>query len=305
MSTPDYAPVAARPAPGLWQGKYALLLRREFWEHRALWLAPVVVALLMVVAPLFGNFRAPGGGVFQTSAPDLPPQLWQQFGAVLLFGQASVLGIIACIVSVVYLLDCLFAERKDRSILFWKSLPVSDAQTVCTKLAVALLAVPLLTLLLSLLSYVLLAGLLYLRYEHLRPAMEFAFNGHTLALVPRLVGQWAFALLWYAPAATYLMLASVLAKRAPLVYAALPPAVLILLEGLAFDTRHVASFLGQWLVRPWRRASQPGGSGENLVQIMTPDWSPLLREPDIWLGLAAAALMVYIIIRLRRYRDDT
>src|SRR5690606_10283308 len=162
-----------------WQGKHMLLLRREFWEHRALWLAPAVVALLLAVVPLFGNYRIQVGGGVQASRPDLPPQLWEQFGAMTLFGVATVLGIVACLVSIAYLLDNLFAERKDRSILFWKSLPVSDAQTVLCKLAVALAVVPLIALLLSLLSYVLLVGLLYLRYEHLRPALEFAFNHHT------------------------------------------------------------------------------------------------------------------------------
>ena len=301
MSSTQPAPVRAQGAPDLWQGKYALLLRREFWEHRALWLAPAVVALLMVVVPLFGNFRVQGGGL-QISSPDLPPQLWEQFGAMTLFGVAVVLGMVAALVSIAYLLDNLFAERKDRSILFWKSLPVSDAQTVLCKLAVALLVVPLLTLLLSLLSYALLVGLLYLRYEHLRPALEFAFNHHTWMLLVRMSGQWAVTLLWYAPVATYLMLASVLARRAPLVYAVLPPAVLMLVENLAFDTRHVAGFLGDWLARPWQR---PPGSGDNLVQMMVPDWTTLLRGPELWLGLAAAAVMVYIIIRLRRYRDDT
>lgn len=301
MSTPQPDPMTAQGRPGLWQGKHALLLRREFWEHRALWLAPAVVALLMVVVPLFGNYRMSIGGR-QTVRPDLPPQLLEQFGAVTLFGVAMVLGVVACVVGIAYLLDNLFAERKDRSILFWKSLPVSDTQTVLCKLAVALVVVPLIALLLSVLSYALLAGLLYLRYEHLRPALELAFNGHTWALLARLAGHWLGTLLWYAPVATYLMLASVLARRAPLVYAVLPPAVLMLVEDLAFDTRHVAAFVGDWLLRPWQRTP---GSGDNLAQMMVPDWTTLLRGPELWLGLAAAALMVYIIIRLRRYRDDT
>src|SRR6202000_960981 len=42
-----------------------------------------------------------------------------------------------------YLLDCLYADRRDKSVLFWKSLPISDAATVLSKLAIAFLVIPL------------------------------------------------------------------------------------------------------------------------------------------------------------------
>jgi len=121
MSATQPDPMAAQRRPGLWQGRHALLLRREFWEHRALWLAPAVVALLMVVVPLFGNYRVSIGGR-ETVRPDLPPRLLEQFGAMTLFGVAMVLGVVAGVVSIAYLLDNLFAEEGRKVVLFseWK-----------------------------------------------------------------------------------------------------------------------------------------------------------------------------------------
>jgi ABC-2 type transport system permease protein len=131
----------------LWNSKYAVLVRRELWEHRILWLAPAAVALLIVVLPMFGgNLNIGPSGRPDATTPGVPPQMQPFLSTMLLTGLAGVLGVVACIVSLVYLLDCLFAERKDRSILFWKSLPVSDAETVLAKLGLALVVVPLLTL---------------------------------------------------------------------------------------------------------------------------------------------------------------
>jgi ABC-2 type transport system permease protein len=285
-----------------WDSRYSLLARRELWEHKSLWLAPGVVALLLVVLPMFGNFHLGMDGIDVTA--HMPAEVQPQVGPILMNSLAGVLSVIACIVTLIYLLDCLYAERRDRSILFWKSLPVSDAQTVLTKLSMALVLIPLFTLLLALVAYLLLSGLLYLRYEALRPLLGVDAIGRAFATLPDLAGSMVFALLWYAPVAAYLMLASVLAKRSPLVYAILPPVVLILVEQMLFGTHHVARFLGRWLV-PWVRL-EPPQIDDNRVSFGTSvDWSVLWRGPELWLGLAVAAGMVYIVIRLRRYRDDT
>src|SRR5262249_37180498 len=99
---------------------WPVLVRRELWEHRSLWIAPLVVAALYlitcVVTSSFAAHRGPRGPLMIDGSPILYAQL--MFTAVL-FALMS-------IVIFFYLADCLYAERKDRSILFWKSLPVSD-----------------------------------------------------------------------------------------------------------------------------------------------------------------------------------
>lgn len=296
----------------VFDGKYAMLLRRELWEHKALWRAPAAVGAFVIIALLFGGhnslFTGPQAGISVNSDIEVSDELVQMFGRGVTVVLAFVLGAVAALAAFAYLLDCLYAERKDRSILFWKSLPVSDAQTVLAKLALVMLGVPLLTALLVVVAQPLVLGTLYLRFEGLRNAIGLQSVWGGLKSLPQLAGLWLYGVVWYAPVATYLMLASVLARRVPLMYAVMPPALIILMEGLLRGTAHANRFFIERLV-PWMRPDwnwslerDPFG---RVVGLGSPDWAQLLRSPDLWLGLAAAAGMVYIVIRLRRYRDDT
>jgi len=118
-------------------GTLAMLVRRELWEHRALWIAPLIVAALMVVSAFVASvkFRLTHADMHDEGSEGMTMFSVMQ-GAV-----SMPLSLVTLIVLSFYLLDCLYAERKDRSILFWKSLPVSDNLTVLSKLLVALLVV--------------------------------------------------------------------------------------------------------------------------------------------------------------------
>jgi ABC-2 type transport system permease protein len=284
--------------------KYLTLVRREFWEHRGLWMLPLIGAGLLLFSAMFGggmHFRA---GVHVTMNASVPQETSGAVGAISSLMILAVVGLFACIVAFFYLLDCLFAERKDRSILFWKSLPVSDAETVLTKLMVSMVLLPLFVLVVSVLLQPLLAGIVALRFPDVRPVLG-ELLGASIAAVPHVIGVGVFVLLWYAPVATYMMLASVLARRTPIVYAIVPPVALGVAETLLLDSNHVFRFLRGRLV-PW-----PGSpervfviDGHDMANI-NHEWWKLFGEPGLWLGLVAAAAMTYAVIRLRRYRDDT
>ena len=129
------------------------LVRRELWEHPALWRAPLVVQGLLALALLFGRMNM-----------DLPAEVLSpaQRAAIFTIGQwasAQPVFIVSAVVVAFYLLDCLYAERKDRSILFWKSLPLSDGFTVASKVVVATVVVPLGVLALATVSTFLFAGI--------------------------------------------------------------------------------------------------------------------------------------------------
>src|SRR5258708_18408447 len=101
------------------------LVRRELWEYRSIYIAPLAIAAVV----LFGFLIATLGRALATA--DLTQRravLEGPFGfsAGLIMGTAFVVGIF-------YSLDALHGERRDRSILFWKSLPVSDLMTVLSK----------------------------------------------------------------------------------------------------------------------------------------------------------------------------
>ncbi len=292
--------------------RYALLARRELWEHRSLWLAPAIVAAVMVVLPLLGARNVgygPFGQNLDASTPEsraLLEAIPGLFGHMVMLGVAIMVGGIACIAIISYLLDCLYAERKDRSILFWKSLPVADAPTVLAKLLVALLLVPVMVLPLCLIAQPLMLAATAVRSEAVRSFLEMSSVTAGWRTLGHVAVTWFYCALWYAPVAAWLMLASVLARRLPLMHAVVPVIAVIVVEWMMFDTRHVSAFVGGRLM-PWLQPDfawnhDPRGL---IVGLGSPDWSALYFSPALWLGLAAAAVMVYIVVRLRRYRDDT
>jgi ABC-2 type transport system permease protein len=294
-------------------GKYALLVRREFWEHRALWLAPAAVAIGFPILAMFtgGDFHLGPGNAMELSAPNIPAGWGRFFGMAVMGMMTSLVGMVACITMFVYLLDCLYAERKDRSILFWKSLPVSDAETVLAKLAVALLLLPLLAVALALVGTLLMVSLGALLYAPARELFGMGFLSGSVGIVPSLLLLWVYCVLWYLPFVAYLTLASVLARRVPLMYAVLPPVALVVAERVLLGGTRVAQFLGE-RIAPWTRESwawqnafERGPGMPPPEALIAPDWSALFSDPGLWIGLVAGAAMVYIVIRLRRYRDDT
>src|SRR5450631_3633944 len=112
-------------------------IRRELWENRSIYIAPLAVAAVT----LFGFLIATIGRAM--SVPSLAQRRAvleepYTFASLMLMGTTLV-------VAVFYCLDALHGERRDRSILFWKSLPVSDLTTVLSKASIPLVVVPLLT----------------------------------------------------------------------------------------------------------------------------------------------------------------
>lgn len=255
------------------------LIRRELWENRSLWIAPLSAASFMVIsagvslnAMKFDGF--PIRGDFGANA--LNASVWGIAALILLVGSVAVMS---------YLLDCLYAERKDRSILFWKSLPVSDEQTVLAKFVVAMVVVPLATYLLAVATHLICSSLLLLRQGGADFLAQTWGQGNWFQAQGTLLGHILLSLLWYSPIAGYLMLASVFARRAPMLTAVLPPLVLALGERLVMNTSYIGRFL---------------------LQRMTPVFKQVdLASPELWIGVVVAAALLYVVVRLRRYRDDT
>ncbi len=132
------------------------LIRREFWEHRALWIAPLAVAAFVLIVAIIGKVS------FDWNLAALPEQRRAVFGVIMAYAvvpQYITLGIIMWM----YAADCLYTERKDRSILFWKSMPVSDTLTVLSKSLVVMVIVPLGVYLVSAVTTLLMSGIYLVR----------------------------------------------------------------------------------------------------------------------------------------------
>jgi len=301
----DAAPAAKRPGEVL-----LTLVRRELWEHRALWLAPLVVAALLAVVAAIGRAH-----IQMDNAPDLSSESQR----VALFSIIQVvfavpLYIVILFVAGFYLLDCLYAERKDRSILFWKSLPVSDGLTVCSKLLVGLVVAPFGVFALALLAHLILSAILGARVALGSLPPVITWNSYEwLRTEAVMLLATLFAVLWYAPIAGYLLLVSAWVRRAPILWATLPFVLGPVLEWVAFGTRYLLNFIdyrlgGIWAILGVERLRILSKHGPQLsvgTALEMFDFRGALTSIDLWLGLAATAALVYAATRIRRYRDDT
>ncbi len=293
-----------------------VLIRREFWEHRALWMAPAAVAVLYIVACVFlTTIHTPLLAFNGGEGPQLAGGIMAMLSATQLMFTTLLLMVMSVILFY-YLGDCLYAERKDRSILFWKSLPVSDTATVFAKLLVAAVVVPVGSVLLGLITSVLAFGILYARFHSLPfiQNMNWGSTGAFLNMNLLLLADVIAMALWYAPFFGYQLIVSAWAKNAVMVWTLLPPLVIILGEKLIFNSWHAAQLLvyrlGSFIVD----LSGVQGSGIGLQRnpasgmgdiVGNINMLPLLLRADLWIGVVIAAVLIFGAIRIRRYRDDT
>src|ERR1700694_1258370 len=101
---------------------------RELWENRSIYIAPLIVAAVQV----FGFAISTIGLAERRRGVLLLDDPAKQRAAIEMpYDVAAMMMLFTVfIVGVFYCLDALHGERRDRSILFWKSLPVSDLTTV-------------------------------------------------------------------------------------------------------------------------------------------------------------------------------
>ncbi|CAN5139233.1 ABC transporter permease [soil metagenome] len=288
------------------------LVRRELWEHPALYVGPLVVLALVLVG-VIGKLRLVASFVAEHGAEETTALL--HLGAA---GFAVPFLLVMLVVTSLYLLDSLYAERKDRSILFWKSMPVSDVATVLSKLAVALVLAPLIAYVVATIAQILSLGI-----GHATVALNAASAPTLRSGVQALVSAQAvlfyalFAVsLWYAPVYGWLLLVSAWAKRLPLLWASLVPVALVVLEQELFGSRHLAAWIGYRLSGIFSSGFQPdiwmrdqGAGGDflqrpsDVIDLIAP--GQLLASTGLWTGFAAAAVFTAVAIGLRRYRDET
>ena len=275
-------------------------VRRELWENRSIYIAPLAVAAVILFGFLISTIHLPDK---MRAALALDPakqhELIEQpysFAALLIMGTTF-------IVAVFYCLDALHGERRDRSILFWKSLPVSDLTTVLSKASIPLVVLPLLTFAITVVTQWIM--LLLSTAVLLGSGLSVA----TLWIHLPLFQMWLMLLyhllaihaLWYAPIFGWLLLVSGWARRAAFLWAALPLLAIGVVEKIAFNTSHFAAMLGHRLSGGSEGVGFTAGSMsmDPLTQL-TP--GQFLICPGLWVGLAVTAAFLAAAVRLRRYQ---
>ena len=278
-------------------------MRRELWEYRSIYLAPLAIAGVILLGFVFVLALLP-----HTMRAAMTLDASQQREALVRpfdFAAGLIMGA-AFIVSIFYSLDALYAERRDHSILFWKSLPVSDLTTVLAKASIPLLVLPAVafaitvvteTIMMLLSSMVVLASGLSIAtlWGRVELYQTMFMLGYHLVTVH---------VLWYAPLYAWLLLISAWARRSPFLWAALPPFAIGIFEKMAFHSSHFAAFL-EYRFSGGREAvnNMKGNFALDPEMHLTPGM--FLATPGLWGGLVFTAIFLFAAARMRRYREPS
>jgi ABC-2 type transport system permease protein len=275
------------PRPMYWS------IRRELWENRYLYIAPLAVAGFAVAGFLVATI----GRALSTSNLAQRRAILEEpyhFTTAIIMGTAFVAGLIYC-------LDALHGERRDRSILFWKSLPVSDLTTVLSKASIPIVLVPALSFVLTLAAHwiMLVLSTAVLRASGMSAGALWAQVGSSERLL--LYHLVTVHMLWYAPIYAWLLLVSGWARRAVFLWAGLPALAIYTVEKLVFNSSHFAALLKYRFSGPEDFAfTEPGSRA--LHAMMHHNLAEFLSTPGLWTGLLAAAIFLAAAVRLRRYQ---
>jgi len=277
-------------------------VRRELWENRSIHLGPLAVGGVVLIGFFIALVSLPAR--MRAAAPLGERELREVVEQPFLIA-AIMLMAVEMIVAVFYSLDALYGERRDRSVLFWKSLPVSDLTTVLAKASIPILLLPFVTFVVTLATQFVML---------LVSSAVLAASGMSAATVwthvPLLETSWinfahlvTFHGIWYAPLYAWLLLASAWATRAPFLWAVLPPVAVGIFERIAFGSMHFAR-----IVQTHFLGEAPSDNAHEVTMDMSmdmlapPTLGHFFASPGLWVGLTVTAMFLLGAVRLRRIR---
>lgn len=316
------------------------LVKREFWEHKGgfFW-APVIAAAVYLVMGVLTAIV--GHEVIQQNGPnDFHANLAQMIhdasdpgkaaevsaSVQVLFQVFSALPlIVGTFVVFFYCLSSLYDERKDKSILFWKSLPVSDRDTVISKVASAMFVAPVIatTVAIATTLCIWVIASIFVLIHGQSPMPLWNISGILSACV-NLIGLIPITALWALPTIGWLMLCSAWARRVPFLWATLIPIVggimlgitglmgAFRLNGAWYWTNIVGRILGglvPGMEKVYRyndgvHMLRPHGPQDMSQLFSVQDTFAGLANPQLWIGAAVGILMIVVAARMRRWRDE-
>ncbi|MGE8281727.1 MAG: hypothetical protein ACN6O2_15005 [Stenotrophomonas sp.] len=326
-------------------GKFKWLLKREYWENRGgfLW-APLIaggvsllLSLMALIAGLWAASKAAKNGDLhingvnvngldlQMLTSQMSPGDLAQWGEGMNFTLLLSAGwpfIVLGFVVFFYCLGALYDDRRDRSVLFWKSMPLSDTQTVLSKLTSALLVAPLLATLaaiVTMLCFMLMISIVVLAHGG-NPVTLIWGPGNPLSMAAGFICRIPVYALWALPTAGWLMLCSAWAKSKPFLWAVMLPVfagVIVSWFGLmkvfglnaSWFWGHVVSRLLLGTVPGIDLAYNANEIDGQRIQSMAGSFAPevlfaSVTRPELWIGAAVGAVFIVAAIWLRQRRDE-
>ncbi|AOE49294.1 hypothetical protein [Kangiella sediminilitoris] len=315
---------------------FGTLLKREFWENKTgfFWVPLVITGITLFTAILGliivsnGNIETVRYGSHDLSSlfklydvsvdNDIKAFATQSALYSAVYSYYMVLGIVGFF----YCLGSLYDDRKDKSILFWKSMPVSDAQTVLSKVVSVAIIAPFiywLVIVATNLSMLIIATIFAWVSDVNAWTTLWANSGFIKVSLYQLAAIY-MAMLWAIPFIGYLLLVSSWTKKVPFLVATVPPVLVIIAEGMIFKTGHVISFLGekifgvvQALIAPFnslaKEFSQKRAEVEDDLSFIADElefmnFGQQLSDAGFWIGVILGAAMIGAAIYIRRFRDE-
>ncbi len=305
-----------------------ILVKRETWEHPAFYVAPIVVMAIIILGALAGMVQGVGGTIgFKHLVTGLETVAEGGRSGVIFatfLGIATTFQIVSVFVIFFYLLDALYSERKERHILFWKSMPVSDMETVLSKVVTATFVIPLFFF----------AGVFVTKIIFLMITSVFIWIGDGSALdllwkPAPLFADFGISIfhilaagIWMLPFTGWLLLASSIAKKGrPFMWAILLPIFISFLENIVFGTMRSLETIGSYILEFANTAYKGSSNGvsfdfnniEDLNNINIDEFSlsslidpvAVISSPSLWIGIVIGSIFITAAIYLRRYRDDS
>jgi len=300
-----------------------ILLKREYWEHKgAIFYTPAIMAAVFAGLMLIGSFSADEFVVthnneytFSDHLPKLVDKFEELSGReqkqgvqLALYGTLVFFCGVMLLISLFYCLGCLYDERKDRSILFWKSMPVSDTKTVLSKFATVCFLIPIsyfvvitafqiyMMIFLTVLAWIGGSwGTMIWASSNLFGVM---FNG-LMALI--------MGMLWLSPFWAWLIFASSWAKKVAFMWAALPIIMLTIAEGWIFKTNYFIEMIAMRGANTFAimNSNLHFTTHKEIFDIEVMRWYEVFGNSEFWIGLIVAGVFLAGAIYTRSVRNET
>jgi len=308
------------------------LVRREYWENKgAFRTTPLVIGGIYIAFLLMSIFTTAHFDnemyTFREAVRLLAgqtPEFRAAHGNELILGSSVFFSLVLAFVVFFYLLGALYDDRKDRSILFWKSLPASDTLTIGSKLFSAMVLAPLIFWAVFILTQIVMAAIASLM------VISVGENPWTLFLsVVNPLSAWGILLvsylatsIWFLPLYAWLLLVSSFAPRIPLLFAVLPPVVFAILQiWIAFlktftFNDSLFGLIGEWVANSPAIISVGVEDGEGMLSLgipLTSDFDHTISLANILdrlfstqmlAGLVVSAVFLALALWLRHRATD-
>lgn len=314
------------------------LMRREYWENKGmlLWAPGIVGALLVaftaVMLAIGNNVKMEFNGGQMSRFHDMTVverhDLANVVGAAFPMMGAPLYVMMGFLIFF-YCLSALYDDRRDRSLLFWKSLPVSDTSTVLSKVLVATVAVPLTIAAIAFVVSLAMLGMTAIALSfHGVNVFGDLLSATNLWLAPfRMLSLIPIYLLWALPTVGWLLMVSSWARSKVFLWAVGVPLMsgaLLAWANHAFAMglriewyfqQVVLRLLGSVLPGAWfifdesarHTMEHAEGHGDNPAAAIAAFFNEAygsLASPTLWIGVAAGVAMIAAAVYLRRWREE-